>query len=161
MTNDTDMIYEGSPVMPEPERKQHVCSLIAKTSQVIQPNRYTLLEFPFGKLESMDRENMHPASKHRGLIYPAHSAWGYLHAMIFWERGASEYRDRFVRDPLSKRADSTNSEHRPASHGNQCFAKSWAMFVHPDVPLGLMVAHNASKPLKVTLAEFKLSYRTD
>jgi hypothetical protein len=166
------------PVPAEIAAGQHVCSLIVRDEQTIPPNVYTLLRFPYGDNESYDSENMHaltrdgrdhpyPSDPVSGLIFPAHDAWAQVYGMVQWasdddrpagER-ATEYRDQIVRDPLGA-PDSTCTQHRPASPGIQCFAKSWGMFVHPDVPLGLLVAHNAASALRVTLAEFKIAYRT-
>lgn len=158
----------------------HFCSLIVKKPQAIRPNTYTLIRFPYGESESYDPENMHPLTgpdgkKHpypsdpaSGLIWPKHKEVGTVSALIYWESDdhwpsserATEFRDRIVRDPLGT-PDSTCTEHRRASRGMQCFAKTWVMLVRPTVPLGLMVAHNGGRSLKVTLAEFKLSYHTD
>lgn len=153
-----------------------VCSLKAGTPQAIPPGPgYTVVRFPFGAAESYDPLNMHPALQpdgvavgygdaRAGLIWPAHHAWADLHAMIHWEDGDySEVRDRFVRDPLELYgpADSTCTQDHPATPGGQYLAKSWAMFVHPGVPVALSVRHNAKTSLKVTLAEFKLSYHLD
>lgn len=160
----------------------HYCSLKVETPQSISPDVYTLVKFPYDG-ESIDEENMHrpdqpdglshpyPNDPASGLIWPAHEEVATICAMIQWESDddrpsgerATEYRDRFVRDPLGMfgEPDSTCTEHRVASPGMQCFAKSWTMIVKPGVPLGLMVAHNAAKSHKVTLSEFKVAYRTD
>jgi hypothetical protein len=158
----------------------HFCSLKVDDPQSIRPNAYTLIKFPYGNAESYDPENMHaltapdgkqhpyPKDPASGLIWPKHEQVATVCALIFWESDdnrptddrATEYRDRIVRDPLGE-ADSTCSEHRRASRGMQCFAKTWVMLVRPSVPLGLMVAHNAADSLKVTLAEFKIAYHTD
>jgi hypothetical protein len=155
----------------------HVCSLKFDADRdggslsVPRGDGYHLVPFPYGAAESYDADNMH-AEKRGGtshpfpgqasaLIWPAHKAWGRLYAMIQWETAsggaASEFRDQFARDPLGK-IDTTCTEHRRASPGMQCFAKSWAIFVDPEVPLGLRVAHSASRSLHVVLAEFKLEY---
>jgi hypothetical protein len=155
----------------------HVCSLKFDADRdggprsVAPGESYHLVPFPYGSAENYDADNMH-AEKRGGtshpfpdqasaLIWPAHKAWGRLYAMIQWEAAsggvASEFRDQFARDPLGK-VDTTCTEHRRASPGMQCFAKSWAIFVDPEVPLGLRVAHNASGSLHVVLAEFKLEY---
>ncbi|GAA4488501.1 hypothetical protein GCM10023191_017980 [Actinoallomurus oryzae] len=157
---------------------QHVCSLKFDAERdggplsVASGDDYHLVPFPYGSAESYDPDNMHaetrdgtrhpfPSDRASGLIWPGHQAWGRLYAMIQWETAsggaATELRDQFARDPLGK-IDTTCTEHRGATPGMQCFAKSWAMFVSPDVPLGLRVAHNASRSLDVVLAEFKLEY---
>lgn len=149
-----------------------VCSLIVKTSQTI-PNdgRYHIVRFPFGSLESYDGYGMHQVGDivdwrtddRSGLIWPAVDGWGSLTGMLYWETSdATEFRDRFVRDPLNLSTgwDSTATEHRPPSPGMQCFHKSHEMFVKPETPLSLMVSHNASAPIRLTLAEFKLAIHT-
>ena len=154
----------------------YVCSLKAgiQTIPVTGGSDYYLVRFPFGT-ESHDPEGMHEQVQpdgetaaypdpRCGLIWPRHEAWAHLHALIYWQPGAySEVRDRFVRDPLglSTGYDSTCTEDREPSGGGQYLAKSWAMFVHPGTPIGLMVKHNSSSPVKLDLAEFKLSYTLD
>lgn len=151
-----------------------VCSLKRDTPQVIPPGAYTILTFPFGTAESSDSWLMHQAVQpdayavtdwendpRSGLIWPARSGWGELHAMIQWESGDyRELRDQFVRDPLrlgsSTPVDTTATEHRPPSIGMQCWNKGHGIFVSPDTPLAVRVSHDASTPLAVTLAEFKL-----
>lgn len=157
----------------------HVCSLkydsaVDGTQTIPVSSGYTLLKFPYIG-ESYDPDDMHtltyggvdhpyPSDPASGLIHPAHDAWGRLYAMVQWETlsgsKATECRDQFVRDPLGV-ADTTCTEHRCVTVGMQCYAKSWGIFVHPDVPLGLRVSHNASVPLKLVLAEFKLEYSLD
>jgi hypothetical protein len=157
---------------------QHVCSLKFDANRDGHPlsvapgEAYHLVPFPYGSAESYDADNMHaetragkthpfPSDPASSLIWPAHSSWGRLYAMIQWEAAtgdsATELRDQFSRDPLGEN-DTTCTEHRRATPGMQCFAKAWAIFVHPSVPLGLRVAHNASGPLNLVLAEFKLEY---
>jgi hypothetical protein len=99
-----------------------------------------------------------------GLIWPAVSGWGWLTAMIFWEPGnASEYRCRFVRDPLDLAGgyDSTATTDDDPTPGGQYRHYCHEMFVHPGTPIGLMVRHSASASLNVTLAEFKLAIESD
>ncbi|MGV2914529.1 hypothetical protein [Streptomyces alfalfae] len=151
-----------------------VCSLKRDTPQVIPPDTYTILRFPFGTAESYDQWRMHQVAQpdgytitdwdndpRSGLIWPAWGGWGELHAMIQWESGDyTELRDQFIRDPLSlgspTPADTTATEHRPPSIGMQCWVKSHGIFVRPDTPLAVRAAHNASTPRTVVLAEFKL-----
>lgn len=162
---------------------QHVCSLIYTPGRdgaqwIPGDGQYHIVRFPYGGSESWDPDNMHaytrdgadhpfPGDEQSGLIWPAlpvgGSAWAELKAMIYWKSGnATEYRDRFVRDPLnlSTGYDSTNTEHRPPSPGMQCFAKAWAMFVHPQTPIGLLVAHNSSSSQQLDTCEFKLTFQT-
>jgi hypothetical protein len=156
----------------------HICSLKFDAERdggpltVPSGEDYHLVPFPYGSAESYDADDMHaetrdgdthpfPSDRASALIWPAHEAWGRLYAMIQWEVAsgdeATELRDQFARDPLGD-LDTTCTEHRRASPGMQCFAKAWAIFVSPAVPLGLRVAHDASGSLNVVLAEFKLEY---
>ena len=153
----------------------HVCSLKVDNPQTIPAGPdYTLLRFPYGGTgESFDSDGMHNAAQpdgvtsaypdpRSGLIWPAHDAWANLYALVQWDDGNyTEVRDRFTRDPLglASAPDPTCTEDHPPTPGGQYLAKSWAIFVHPGVPIGLMVRHNASAPVKVLLAEFKLAYR--
>lgn len=153
----------------------YVCSLILNGQQSI-PNDggYHVVRFSDEVSgESYDAHGMHQQTQpdgyqvtdwqtddRAGLIWPAVHGWGVLTANVHWESGNySELRDRFVRDPLglSTGYDSTATDHRPPSPGMQCFTKQHQMFVHPDVPLSFLVAHNASSPRKVTHAQFKLA----
>ncbi|HEY9370448.1 hypothetical protein [Streptomyces sp.] len=149
-----------------------VCSLKTDTPQVIPADgKYHVVRFPF--VESYDAHHMHDPAQpdgrqvkgwqrddRAGLIWPAADGWGSLSAMIYWEDGGyTELRDRFVRDPLglSTGADSTATEHRPRSPGQQFFHKSHELFVHPGTPIALLVAHNDSRARRITLAELKLA----
>jgi hypothetical protein len=131
-----------------------------------------MVRFPFGAAESWDPCDMHPVNQpdgllvtdrdaRAGLIWPAHDAWARLDALLYWDTGDyTEVRSRFVRDPLGLTGppDSTCTEDHLATPGGQYRAKSWAIFVHPDTPIGLMVRHNSARPVRLALAEFKLSY---
>lgn len=149
-----------------------VCSLITGGSQSVQPNQYTLLRFPFDS-ESIDQWELHSkiqpdtgetvtvSSPRAGLIWPKHTAWAHLNAMVQWADGDyTEIRDRFTRDPLNLTTgyDSTCTEDRHPTVGGQYNAKNWDIFVHPNTPIGIEVKHNGSKAVAVTLAEFKMSY---
>jgi len=96
-----------------------------------------------------------------GLIWPSMAGLGTLTSLIYWEAGDyRELRDRYVRDPLGLTEagyDSTATEHRPPSPGIQCWHKTHQLLVHPETPLALLVAHDASSSTRITLAEFKLS----
>jgi len=156
----------------------HVCSLKFDSERDGGPQSvsggddYHLVLFPYGENESTDPENMHAADGHAfpddeesGLITPKAQAWGRLYAMVQWETksgGATkEFRDQFARDPLAATPDTTCTEHRAATPGMQCFAKTWGIYVSPDVPLGLRVTHGADGvSLGLVLAEFKLEYIT-
>lgn len=138
--------------------------------------QYHVVRFPFGAAESYDAHNMHQATQpdgyvvtswaqddRSGLIWPAAAGWGDLYGLMYWE-GAdyTEVRSRFVRDPLSLAGgyDSTCTEDDNPTPGGQYRAKSWGVFVDPGTPLALLVRHNASQPVDLTLAEFKLAIHT-
>jgi hypothetical protein len=147
-----------------------ICSLKVDTPQTVPTDGgYHLVRFPY-TAESYDPWGMHQPTQpdggavtswsrddRSGLIWPAVAGWGVLTSLIYWEAGDyDELRDRFVRDPLGE-YDSTATEHRPPSPGIQCWHKTHEMFVSPDVPLALLVAHDATSARKLTLAEFKLA----
>ncbi|UQA98183.1 hypothetical protein [Streptomyces halobius] len=52
--------------------------------------------------------------------------------------------------------DTTATEHRAPTPGGQFYAKSHGIYVNPDTPLALRVAHNDCAPRNVVLAEFNL-----
>lgn len=151
----------------------HVCSLKVEDPQPIpvSGSDYYLLRFPYGTAESFDPHDMHPSTQptgtasaypdaRSGLIWPAVSGWGSLTAMVCWDAGnATEYRARFVRDPLDLTTgfDSTATVDEAPTPGGQFKHYAHEMFVYPNTPIGLMVRHSASSPIKVTLAEFKLA----
>ncbi|GIH76128.1 hypothetical protein [Planobispora longispora] len=155
-----------------------VCSLITQQGikQTIPPSDgYTLVRFPFD-VESSDDHGMHPEvqpdtgetvtyiSPRSGLIWPCHTAWGQLYALMYWDAGPyTEVRSRFVRDPLglTQEPDSTCTEDHPDTVGGQYRAKSWGMWVRVGQPLGLMVRHNADVPVRLAFAEFKVAYHLD
>lgn len=153
----------------------YICSLILSGTQSVPADGgYHVVRFSHNVVgESYDGHGMHQGTQpdgyevgdwqvddRSGLIWPAVGGWGVLTANIHWEPGNyGELRDRFVRDPLglSTGYDSTATDHRPPSPGMQCFTKQHQMFVHPNTPLSLLVAHNASTPRKITHAQFKLA----
>ena len=159
-----------------------VCSLKVDVNQLIQPNVWTLVRFPYDT-ESTDPFNMHDPGRpppggpvlewstddRSSLIWPSSSGWASLYALIQWaappaQSGCgtgTEYRDQFIRDPLNYTAtnpsDTTATHHRAATVGGNYFEKSWGIFVNPTVPLALRVRHNCSQALALTLAEFKVA----
>ncbi|AXK31859.1 hypothetical protein DVA86_03550 [Streptomyces armeniacus] len=159
----------------------YICSLIFDEDdhgrqEIPADDAYHVVRFPYGSRESYDVHNMHPYAQpdgenssfpdaRSGLIWPAAEGWGVLDAMVQWESGTyTEVRDQFVRDPLSltdNPVDTTATDHRRPSPGMQCLTKQHSIFVHPGVPLGLRVAHNAGQPLRVVHAQFKLAIHTD
>ena len=150
-----------------------VCSLIAPEPQTVPAGGYHLLRFPYAG-ESYDAHGMHQPTQpdggtsvfpdgRSGLIWPSADGWGSLTAVIQWEAGDyTELRDQFVRDPLGlfEPPDTTATEHRPPSPGMQCWSKHHEVFVHPGVPLGLRVSHNASSARRVVHAQLKLAIHT-
>lgn len=154
-----------------------VCSLIVDEPQHIPADgKYHLLHFPFGSSESSDDVDMHQMAQpdgytiadwrtddRSGLIWPSCEGWGSLTGVIFWDAGGyTELRDQFVRDPLnlSTGYNSTATQDHPPTPGGQYLHKSHELFVHPGTPIGLLVKHNASGPVDVTFAEFKLAIHT-
>ncbi|WP_086859920.1 hypothetical protein [Streptomyces milbemycinicus] len=155
-----------------------VCSLKRDTPQLIQQNVYAVVRFPFGAAEPSDRLGMHQVIQpdgyvvtawdvddRSGLIWPSKCGWGHLYAVIQWEAPTetsgqyTELRDQYARDPLGINAviDTTATDHRAPTPGAQFFTKSHGIYVTPSTPLALRVRHNASGPLNLTLAEFKLA----
>ncbi|WP_019548638.1 hypothetical protein [Streptomyces sulphureus] len=155
-----------------------VCSLIRSAPQLVPSDgQYHVVRFPFGAAESYDGQAMHQQSQpdgvrvdawdfddRSGLIWPAADGWGVLTAMIHWEAGGyRELRDQLVRDPLGftdNPVDTTATSHRPPSPGMQCFTSHHELFVHPEVPLALRVAHDAPGPVNLVHAQFKLAIHT-
>lgn len=160
----------------------HICSLIRAADQLIPGGGgYHLVRFPFGSAESFDEFEMHQVVQPDGyvisssgwdsddrssLIWPSKYGWGTFSAMVQWEAptgtsgAVGEYRDGFVRDPLGLAGDpynTTGTAHTAASPGANFFRASWPIFVHPGKPVALRIGHSGSGPLKMTLAEFKLS----
>ncbi|MFE7963392.1 hypothetical protein ACFU0X_10115 [Streptomyces cellulosae] len=162
----------------------YVCSLKTTRPQTIPADgKYHLVHFPFGDtgaVESYDPFGMHPVRQPDGvdathlldrsaLIWPHTNGWGTLTALIHWKTPApdgifnrhrpTEYRDRFVRDPLNLATgyDSTATETRPAQDNGPLLHKTHEIFVKPHVPLALMVRHNGRKPVDLELAELKLA----
>ncbi|MGA5183070.1 hypothetical protein [Streptomyces pseudogriseolus] len=161
-----------------------MCSLKTSRPQTIPADgKYHLVRFPFGDdsaEECYDAFGMHPVRQPDGvdaiqlpersaLIWPHTDGWGTLTAMIHWKtppkdgiftrNRPTEYRDRFVRDPLnlSTGYDSTATETRPAQDRGPLLHKTHQIFVKPHVPLALMVRHNGRKPVDLELAELKLA----
>ncbi|WP_353941601.1 hypothetical protein ABII15_08155 [Streptomyces sp. HUAS MG91] len=140
---------------------------------------YHLVRFPYATAEeSYDPWNMHGPSAgggsskypdaRSGLIWPSHDGWGTLSALVFWAASdrATEYRARFVRDPLnlSTGYDSTATTDIAATGGGQYRSYTWQMFVHPGTPVGLKVAARRGDThlaVPLVLAEFKLAIETE
>lgn len=141
------------------------CSLIVQTSQLIQPNTYTALRFD---TESADGDNLHAsknlASQNSALIIPKSTGVGLLAAEVFWENATTngmetiptQYLYRFTRDPFTEDIDSTCTHDRAPTPGAQFEAFTWPITVRIGQPLAVMVGHNGSAALNVTLGEFKL-----
>lgn len=156
----------------------HVCSLINDAPQSIPADGgYHLLRFPFGSLESSDVHGMHQmlqpdsyqvtdweTDDRSGLIWPAVAGWGTLWGMVHWASGGyTEVRSQFARDPLGLAGglDTTATEDDQANAGGQYRVKVWGLFTDPGTPLGIRVRHNASAPVAVTFAEFKMAIDDD
>lgn len=156
----------------------HICSLIRDTDQTVPADgAYHVVRFPFGDAESSDAHEMHQVRQPDGhvvedwdsdprssLIWPTVAGWASLTAMVQWESGNySELRDRFVRDPLDLAggSDATATDHRAPSPGMQCFTKHHQIFVDPDTPLSLAVAHDDSSGRRLVHAQFKLAIDDD
>jgi hypothetical protein len=155
---------------PEPEFVTKVVSLKVDSPQTIPADgAYHIVRFPYTG-EPYDAYNMHDANQpggyqvidwatddHSGLIWPKFNGWGLLTALIQWEDGNyTELRDQFVRSPLTA-PDTTATDHRPPSPGQQFFTKHHEIFVNQTTPLALRVAHNDTTARRLTLAEFKLA----
>ncbi|MFB9880960.1 hypothetical protein ACFFMN_23660 [Planobispora siamensis] len=153
----------------------YVCSLkVTKAQTVPVDPDYHLVRFPYGAAESWDPHNMHPATQpdgtvslhpdaRSGLIWPCVAGWASLIGIVFWEAGqSSEYRGRFIRDPLSLTTgyDSTATRDDAPTPGGQYKTYHHEMVVHPRTPVGFAVRHNATSPLDITLAEFKVAIET-
>lgn len=137
---------------------------------------YHLVRFPYAASEeSYDPWKMHDPARgsaypdtHSGLIVPSHDGWATLSALVFWKPSAraTEYRARFVRDPLGQSTgyDSTATTDAPATGGGQYRSYTWQMFVHPGTPVGLKIsARSGGDGVQVPLemAEFKMAIQTD
>lgn len=142
------------------------CSLICDTPQLIQPNTYTALRFD---IESSDSTNWHQVSnlqdQRSALITPPadfDDQPAGLYAEVFWASATGmtqpprQYLSRFSRDPFSAEVDSTCTEDRVPTPGQQFLTKSWVIIVRAGQPLAVMVAHDGSGPLAVTLSQFKV-----
>lgn len=150
-----------------------------RQSLVYDADGYHLVRFPYeADEESYDPWAMHdPAGgggsstypdARSGLIWPSHDGWGTLSALVFWgpDDRATEYRARFVRDPLNVAGgyDSTATTDISPTGGGQYRSYTWQMFVHPGTPVGLKVSARSGGSLvkpPITLAEFKLAIQTD
>lgn len=164
-----------------------VCSLkwdeaTAPTQKITHDaDGYHLVRFPYtSDGESYDPWRMHEpanggstASKYpdarSGLIWPSHTGWGVVSALVFWAPSSTalEYRARFVRDPLktSTGYDATATSDSTPTRGGQYRSYMWQMFVQRGTPIGLKVAARGAGDAKIvvplTLAEFKLAIHTD
>ncbi|MEU6394275.1 hypothetical protein [Streptomyces sp. NPDC046939] len=162
-----------------------VCSLKFESAHsgaqkiVYDSDGYHLVRFPYAAAEeSYDPWKMHDpaagggASKYpdarSGLIWPSHDGWATLSALLYWapDSRATEYRARFVRDPLnlSTRYDSTATTDISATGGGQYRSYTWQMFVHPGTPVGFKISARAGDTkiaVPITLAEFKMAIHTD
>jgi hypothetical protein len=146
----------------------YVCSLKVSESQIISPNQWTIVKFPYNT-ESSDEYGMHetPAGvtnwktdARSGLITPIAPGWGIMAGMAQFTDGedATEFRTQFIRDPLNPdvAGDTTATTHWATSPGGDYFATSWPIYFRPEFPMAFRVCHNASSSLALSLAEFKV-----
>lgn len=158
-----------------------VCSLKIGGQQIIGPNAWTTVRFPYD-LEPYDPDNLHtrdlPADvapvqssdPESGLIWPQHDAWAHLQGFMVWKSlsdvpASSRFtyvRSRFSRDPFGVN-DTTATIGTPAAPPSvsTCLPVTWNFWVHPGVPIGYQVWHNAPEPRVLSIAEFKMSYWVD
>lgn len=142
---------------------------------------YHLVRFPYtAGEEQYDPWAMHDPAKgggtssrfpdsRSGLIWPSHDGWATLSALVFWKPDGrpTEYRARFVRDPLglSTGYDSTATTDMEPTRGGQYRSYTWQMFVHPSTPVGLKVSARGAGDVKIAaplmFSEFKLAIHTD
>lgn len=134
------------------------CSLIVKAPQIIPPNVYTALRF---NEESTDSVGWHDSNdlsvSASALITPDVTDIALLAALVFWAPSdATQYYHRFTRDPFTAEIDSTATNDKAATTGQNFHCFTWPMTIRNGQPLAVMVTHNASVPVAVNLAEFKV-----
>lgn len=132
------------------------CSLIARKPQVILPGTWQALRFDE---VSADSNRWHATKdlddEDSALIIPRMNGVGWLSALVFWEDSdATQVLHRFTRDPYVA-PDSTCTNDRATTPGAEFHTYSWPMVLRTGQPVAAMVSHNASRPIAVTLAEFK------
>jgi hypothetical protein len=137
-------------------------SLITHSKQMIQPNTLTAIRFDE---ESSDIVGWHSTNSlsnpNSALITPSINAVGLLSGMVWWESPWSmttpptQFYYRFARDPYGNINTTANHDIAPTP-GGQYHIFTWPISVHDGEPLALMVNHDGSDPLAVTLAEFKV-----
>lgn len=132
-------------------------SLARYTAQEIQPNKYTLLEFPD---TSKDAARM--AGEDRRLIRPAVNGLACLEMNVIWEAPSKDYpvtkfRYVFSRDPFGL-DDRTGYSHVAPVKGVNCFASTHWITIDLEkfTSLGVWVQQGSAVPLNVTHAQFKL-----
>lgn len=139
-------------------------SLITQTPQWIPPHTYVAVRF---EGESTDSVDWHPVTDlghpDSALIIPTSTAVGLVAGAVFFENprnliaAPTQYQFRITRDPYDPELiDSTATHDRAPTPGAQFEAFTWPMKIRAGQPLALMVAHNGSSDLAVTLAEFKV-----
>lgn len=154
----------------------YLCSLGFKPEtgqeQTIPAGGYTVLRFPYGAQENTDPLDMHPrvqpdgrtvtyADPESGLVWPAVGGVGCLELDVIWLDGAyQELRDVFIRDPFGT-PDPTAYDHRARTAGENCFTKTHWLAVRRGQPLAAAVAHDAAGPVRVRMAQFKLTIFDD
>lgn len=133
-------------------------SLARYTAQEIQPNKYTLLEFPD---TSTDKYSM--AGEDRKLIFPAFDGLACLEMNVIWEAPSAAYpvtkfRYVFSRDPFGL-DNRTGYNHVAPVKGTNCFTSThWiSVDLAKFTSLGVWVQQDSAAPLNVTHAQFKLA----
>lgn len=169
-------LIRASPIWPSEPDTPHTtedttmgtefCSLINKAGQIIQPNKYT--ELRYGPDESSDHaawhQNTDTTKRASALIIPRVTGVGHLWAKIGWQNPAdaggtipTKYYAKFVRDPWTDDEDQTGAQHFAPVPFTQNHVTCWHGVLFTDQPLALMVMHNGSTPLTITVSEFKAS----
>lgn len=135
-------------------------SLARYTAQEIQPNKYTLLEFPDTSKDASGLGKM--AGEDRRLIYPATSGIACLEMNVIWEAPSAAYpvtkfRYVFSRNPLGL-DNRTGYNHVAPVKGTNCFTSThWiSVDLTKFTSLGVWVQQDSAAPLNVTHAQFKL-----
>jgi hypothetical protein len=160
---------------------QRVCSLKTGGQQVIGSKEWTTIRFPYDT-EPYDPTGMHtrdlPAliapvqssDPESGLIWPEHDAWAHMQGFMVWKAQSgipvgsrfTYARCRFSRDPFGiNDTTATDGVSAAPSDISTSHPASWDFWVHPGVPIGFQVWHNAPEPRVLSIGEFKMSYWVD
>lgn len=152
----------------------YVCSLPSGHGQMIPANTWKTLEFRYHN-ESYDEWGMHQPNQpdggtstfpdeRSGLIWPNVRGWALVEGMVDLDQGNySELWFQLCRDPLSLTTgkDETRKERRPVHSGPQYFAFQHWLRLSPGTPIAIQLKHNATAPVKVLYAQFKVAIFPD